>query len=116
MDYTKLEQEIGYTFQDKNLLQTALTHTSYAYERKTIIVKQLKLNLKQIQQKQQNKHQSIQKLLRDIMFEIPSNPKIEKCIVTKETVQLGEPPKVIINNNREDKKTVKRIMIQKEEL
>lgn len=36
MDYTKLEQEIGYTFQDKNLLQTALTHTSYAYERKTI--------------------------------------------------------------------------------
>ena len=33
---TKLEQEIGYTFKDKNLLQTALTHTSYAYERKTI--------------------------------------------------------------------------------
>ena len=36
MDYTKLEQEIGYTFKDKNLLQTALTHTSFAYERKTI--------------------------------------------------------------------------------
>lgn len=36
MDYTKLEQEIGYVFKDKNLLQTALTHTSYAYERKTI--------------------------------------------------------------------------------
>ena len=40
----------------------------------------------------------IEDIMRDIMFEIPSNPKIEKCIVTKETVQLGEPPKVIINN------------------
>ena len=42
------------------------------------------------------------------MFEIPSNPKIEKCIVTKETVLNGESPKIIINNNREvPKKTVK---------
>ena len=49
----------------------------------------------------------IEDIMRDIMFEIPSNPKIEKCIVTKETVQLGEPPKVIINNNRDDKKTVR---------
>ena len=49
----------------------------------------------------------IEDIMRDIMFEIPSNPKIEKCIVTKETVQLGEAPKVIINNNREDKKTVR---------
>ena len=49
----------------------------------------------------------IEDIMRDIMFEIPSNPKIEKCIVTKETVQLGEPPKVIINNNREDKKTLR---------
>ncbi len=35
MDYAKLEEELEYTFQDKNLLQTALTHTSYAYEKKT---------------------------------------------------------------------------------
>ena len=35
------------------------------------------------------------------MFEIPSNPKIEKCIITKATVENGEPPKIIINNNRE---------------
>ena len=39
--------------------------------------------------------------MRDIMFEIPSNPKIEKCVITKETVANGEPPKIIINNNRE---------------
>lgn len=35
MEYSRLEQELGYTFKDKNLLQTALTHTSYAYEKKT---------------------------------------------------------------------------------
>ena len=43
----------------------------------------------------------IEEIMRDIMFEIPSKPKIEKCIVTKETVLNGEPPKIIINNNRE---------------
>ena len=34
MDYSKLEKEIDYTFKDKNLLENALTHTSYAYEKK----------------------------------------------------------------------------------
>lgn len=34
MDYSKLEEELEYTFKNKELLQTALTHTSYAYERK----------------------------------------------------------------------------------
>lgn len=35
MNYMELEKEIEYIFKDKNLLQTALTHTSYAYEKKT---------------------------------------------------------------------------------
>ena len=48
----------------------------------------------------------IEEIMRDIMFEIPSNPKIEKCIITKETVANGEPPKIIINNNREVPKKV----------
>ena len=43
----------------------------------------------------------IEEIMRDIMFEIPSNPKIEKCIITKETVENKEAPKIIINNNRE---------------
>ena len=51
----------------------------------------------------------IEDIMRDIMFEIPSNPKIEKCIITKATVQNGEAPNIIINNNREvpAQKTVK---------
>ena len=50
----------------------------------------------------------IEEIMRDIMFEIPSNPKIEKCIITKETVEKGESPKIIINNNKEVSKKVKK--------
>ncbi len=32
MDFTKLEQSIGYTFKNKDLLLKAFTHTSYAYD------------------------------------------------------------------------------------
>ena len=32
MDLQKFENEIGYEFKNKELLKTALTHTSYAYE------------------------------------------------------------------------------------
>ena len=32
MDFQKFEKEIGYTFKNIELLKTALTHTSYAYE------------------------------------------------------------------------------------
>ena len=39
------------------------------------------------------------------MFEIPSNPKIEKCVITKETVLEGKEPKVFLNNNKITKKT-----------
>ena len=49
----------------------------------------------------------IEEIMRDIMFEIPSNPKIEKCIITKETVEKGEAPKIIINNNKETVKKPK---------
>lgn len=49
----------------------------------------------------------VEDIMRDIMFEIPSNPKIEKCIITKATVENGEAPKIIINNNRELSKRVK---------
>ena len=52
----------------------------------------------------------IEETMRDIMYEIPSNPKIEKCIVTKETIEKGEKPDIVINNAREVKPArIKRI-------
>ena len=48
----------------------------------------------------------IEEVMRDIMFDIPSNPKIEKCIVTKETVEKGTAPKVIVNENRTELKRI----------
>ncbi len=50
----------------------------------------------------------IEETMRDVMFDIPSNPKIEKCIITKETVLNHEPPKIIINENKKEKKHLKK--------
>lgn len=50
----------------------------------------------------------IEEIMRDIMFEIPSNPKIEKCIITKETVANKEKPTLVINENKEVKAKVKK--------
>ncbi len=50
----------------------------------------------------------IEEIMRDIMFDIPSNNKIEKCIITKETVLKHEPPKLVINENKEQKSTTKK--------
>jgi ATP-dependent Clp protease ATP-binding subunit ClpX len=41
--------------------------------------------------------------MRDIMFEIPSHPDIEKCIITKDTVKNGNSPK-LVRGNKESKK------------
>jgi ATP-dependent Clp protease ATP-binding subunit ClpX len=35
----------------------------------------------------------------EIMYEIPSNEKIEKCIITKETVENKSYPQVVVNEN-----------------
>jgi len=51
----------------------------------------------------------IEDIMRDIMFDIPSNPNIEKCIITKATVENGEAPKLVINELKQEKKqTVKK--------
>lgn len=50
----------------------------------------------------------IEDIMRDIMFEVPSNPKIEKCIITKETVESRKPPKLVINEEKVAKKHVKK--------
>ena len=46
----------------------------------------------------------IEDIMRDIMFDIPSNPKIEKCIITKETVENKSAPKLVINKEKAEKK------------
>ena len=49
----------------------------------------------------------IEEIMRDIMFEIPSNPNIEKCIITKETVLNKAEPKIIENVNKNEQKEIK---------
>ena len=50
--------------------------------------------------------------MRDIMFDIPTNPKIEKCIITKDTVEKKKGPELVINENKE----VKRAKIKKKQV
>ena len=54
----------------------------------------------------------IEDIMRDIMFDIPTNPKIEKCIITKETVEKKKGPELIINENKESK----RVKIKKKQV
>ena len=41
----------------------------------------------------------IEEIIKDVMFEIPSNPHIVKCTVTKETVESKAEPELIIDEN-----------------
>ena len=50
----------------------------------------------------------IEERMRDIMFDIPSNPDIEKCIITKETVLENEAPDIVINHNKNKKEQKKK--------
>lgn len=54
----------------------------------------------------------IEEIMRDVMYEIPSNPKIEKCIITKQTVEGFEKPKVVLNENKQERKVVHKKRIQ----
>ena len=43
----------------------------------------------------------IEEIMTDIMFEIPSNKNIQKCIINKETVTQGKKPEVIIKDKEQ---------------
>ena len=45
----------------------------------------------------------IEEKMTDIMFEIPSNPKIAKCTITRDTILNGKDPEVVIDETREQK-------------
>ena len=42
----------------------------------------------------------IEEIMTDIMFEIPSNHKISKCIISKDTVEQHSKPEIIIDESR----------------
>ncbi|MCI8759812.1 MAG: ATP-dependent Clp protease ATP-binding subunit ClpX [Clostridia bacterium] len=46
----------------------------------------------------------IEEIMRDIMYEIPSNPHIEKCTITKDTVLNGSEPEIVINEEKKIRK------------
>ena len=49
----------------------------------------------------------IEDIMRDIMFEIPSNPKIVKCVITKDTIENGAKPLLTIDENKVVKNNMK---------
>lgn len=59
----------------------------------------------------------LEDIMRDIMFEIPSNPKIAKCLITKDTIENNSKPIITIDENRklDDKNTPKRKTTNKKE-
>ena len=38
--------------------------------------------------------------MKDIMYEIPSNPKIAKVTITKDTVENNSKPEIVIDENK----------------
>ncbi|MCR4436210.1 MAG: ATP-dependent Clp protease ATP-binding subunit ClpX [Clostridiales bacterium] len=47
----------------------------------------------------------LEEIMMDVMYEIPSSLNIEKCIITRDTVLNGQPPTIVINEN---KKSIKK--------
>ncbi len=42
----------------------------------------------------------LEEIMLDVMYEIPSSPNIEKCIITRETVEKNSKPELIYNENK----------------
>ncbi len=42
----------------------------------------------------------IEEIMRDVMYDIPSNEKISKCIITKDTVINKKSPEIVIDENK----------------
>ena len=49
----------------------------------------------------------LEDIMRDIMFEIPSNPKIAKCVITRDVVENKAAPILEIDESRPDKREEK---------
>ncbi len=42
----------------------------------------------------------IEEIMRDVMYDIPSNLNITKCVITKDTVELNHEPKLVMDENK----------------
>ncbi|MCX7842048.1 MAG: ATP-dependent Clp protease ATP-binding subunit ClpX [Clostridia bacterium] len=42
----------------------------------------------------------LEEMMLDVMYDIPSSTNVEKCIITKETVDGNIPPRIVINENK----------------
>lgn len=51
----------------------------------------------------------MEETMRDVMFEIPSNVKITKCTITKETVLGKAKPELVIDENKTEKKIKRKV-------
>lgn len=51
----------------------------------------------------------MEETMRDVMFEIPSNVKIAKCTITKETVLGKDKPELVIDENKTEKKIKRKV-------
>lgn len=58
----------------------------------------------------------LEELMLDVMYEIPSQTNIEKCLITKDTVEKSLPPELIINDNKKPikKSTSKKARVKRE--
>ncbi len=56
----------------------------------------------------------VEGFMNDIMFEIPTEDNIEKCIITADTVNQLKPPAYVINENREPIKRIRKRKPRKE--
>ncbi|MCL2841677.1 MAG: ATP-dependent Clp protease ATP-binding subunit ClpX [Defluviitaleaceae bacterium] len=43
----------------------------------------------------------VENLLTEIMYDVPSNSTVERCIITKETVETNTPPTLVTNEDRQ---------------
>ncbi len=55
----------------------------------------------------------IEDFMRDVMYNIPSDPTIEKCIITEDTVKNNGEPQLIINTERQSTVRRKRVPVNK---
>ena len=46
----------------------------------------------------------MEETMKDIMYELPSNPKVVKVTITAETVSKNEKPEIVIDENKKTKK------------